>query len=68
MSTRFSSTRGWLSIAAIVLGAVLLAAIPVYMIFLALSRPESVNLPGTLVILTSVTGMGLVAAGAVLRD
>jgi hypothetical protein len=51
-----------------VLGAVLLAAIPVYMIFLALSRPESVNLPGTLVILTSVTGMGLVAAGAVLRD
>ena len=68
MSIRISSTRAILAIAAMVFGALLLAAIPLYLIFMALTGPESVDLPGTWVILTSVLGMGLVAVGAALRE
>jgi hypothetical protein len=68
VSTRISSTRAILAIAAMVFGALLLAAIPLYLIFMALTGPESVDLPGTWVILTSVLGMGLVAVGAALRE
>jgi hypothetical protein len=68
MSTRVSSTRALLALAAIVLGAVLLAAIPAYMVILALSGPGSASVPGTWVIITSVLGMGLVAVGAALRE
>lgn len=68
MSTRITSTRALLAIAAMVLGALLLAAIPLYLVFMALTGPESVDLPGTWVILTSVLGMGLVAVGAALRE
>ena len=68
MSTRISSTRAMLAIAALVLGALLLAAIPLFLVFMALTGPESVDLPGTWVILTSVLGMGLVAVGAALRE
>ena len=68
MSTRTSSTRAMLAIAAMVLGALLLAAIPLYLIFLAVTGPESASLPGTWVIITSVLGMGLVAVGAALRE
>jgi hypothetical protein len=51
-----------------VLGAVLLAAIPAYMVVLAVSGAGSASVPGTWVIITSVLGMGLVAGGAALRD
>ena len=68
MSTCISSTRAMLAIAALVLGALLLAAIPLYLVFMALTGPESVDLPGTWVILTSVLGLGLVAVGAALRE
>ena len=68
MSSRISSTRRMLAIASIVIGGVLLAAIPLYMVFLAVSGPESAHLPGTWVILTSVIGMGLVAVGSALSE
>ena len=68
MSTRISSTRAMLAIAAIVLGAVLLAAIPLYLVFLAVTGPEQASVPGTWVIISSVLGMGLVAVGAALRE
>ena len=66
MSTRISSTRALLAIAAMVLGAILLAAIPAYLVVVAFSGAGT-ELPGTWVIITSVAGMGLVAVGAALR-
>jgi hypothetical protein len=56
-----------LAIAAMVLGALLLVAVPLYLVFLGLTGPEQATLPGTWVIITSVLGMGLVAVGAALR-
>ena len=68
MTTRISSTRAMLATAAIVLGAVMLAAIPIYLVFLALTEANAASVPGTWVILMSVLGMGMVAVGAALGE
>jgi hypothetical protein len=62
------STRGTLSLGAFVLGAILLAVMPLVYLFLAFSGAENASIPGTFIILTSTGGMILVMMGAALRD
>jgi hypothetical protein len=57
-----------LSLGAFILGAALLAVMPLVYLFLALSGSRDTNLPGTLIILTSTGGMILVVIGAALRE
>jgi len=63
-----SATRRILSMAAIILGALLLLVMPLTLIFLAVTSKEDAQLPGTLVIVSATGGMMLLAIGAVLRD
>jgi len=57
-----------LALGAFVLGAALLAIMPLVYLFLAVSGARDTNLPGTLIILTSTGGMILVVIGAALRE
>ena len=61
------STRNTLSLALMVVGAALLALVPLLLVFLALSGAQNVDLPGTLVILSVVGGMALVVLGEAIR-
>jgi len=61
------STRRQLSIALIVLGALLLMIMPTILLFFSFAS-KSGHLPGTLVILSSAGGMAFILVGAALRD
>lgn len=62
-----NSTRNMLSLALIVVGALLLLIIPVTLLYFAVASVPNPHLPGTLVILSSVGGMALIGVGALLR-
>jgi hypothetical protein len=62
------STRRTLSLIAMVVGALLLLVMPAILFAYALSGNKDVELPGTLVILTSTGGIALIIVGAALRE
>ena len=62
------STRRMLAYLCMGLGALLLLVMPLTLLFFAVNSTKDPHLQGTLVILTSVGGMALLALGAVLRD
>ena len=62
------STRRLLSLIAMVLGALLLLVMPAILFGYAVSGNKDVELPGTLVILTSTGGIALIVIGAALRE
>ena len=62
------SMQATLSLAAFILGAAFLAVMPLVYLFLAFSGARNVDIPGTLIILTSTIGMILVVIGASLRE
>jgi hypothetical protein len=57
-----------LSLIVIVVGAILLLIVPVFLFVLALGGTKTFHLPGTVLILSVVSGMALVVIGAALRD
>jgi hypothetical protein len=50
------------------LGSLLLVLVPIYLVFLAFAGTTDVELHGTLVILSVVSGMALVVIGAATRE
>lgn len=62
-----SASNNTLSLALIAAGCILLALVPLLLVFLAISGATNVDLPGTLVILSVVGGMALVVLGAAVR-
>jgi hypothetical protein len=50
------------------LGSLLLVLVPIYLVFLAFAGTKDVELHGTLVILSVVSGMALVVIGAATRE
>ena len=62
------STRRLLSLVAIVVGVLLLLVMPAILFGYAVSGTKDVELPGTLVILTSTGGIALIVIGAALRE
>jgi hypothetical protein len=50
------------------MGALLMLSVPVAFVFLALTRATGTVIPGTLLILSAVAGMGLIGVGAALYD
>jgi len=62
------SSRRTLSLGLMIAGAVLLAAVPLMLVFLSFAGTRTLDLPGTIVILSATAGMALVVAGAALRD
>ena len=62
------STRRLLSLIAMVVGALLLLVMPAILFGYAVSGNKDVELPGTLVILTSTGGIALIVIGAALRE
>ena len=62
------STRRLLSLIAMVLGALLLLVMPAILFGYAVSGNKDVELPGTLVMLTSTGGIALIVIGAALRE
>ncbi len=52
----------------IVAGIILLAAVPLMLVFLSFAGTRTLDLPGTAVILSAVVGMALVVVGAAMRD
>ena len=62
------STRRMLSLIAMVVGALLLLVMPAILFAYAVSGTKDVELPGTLVILTSTGGIALIIIGAALRE
>jgi hypothetical protein len=62
------STRRLLSLIAMVVGALLLLVMPAILFGYAVSGNRDVELPGTLVILTSTLGIALIVIGAALRE
>ncbi len=65
--TPSDATRSIFSLACIVVGALLLLLVPLLLIVQAFLSVQDVELPGTLVILTVVGGMGLVVLGLAFR-
>jgi len=63
-----SSMRRTLSLVSIVVGALLLLIMPSILFYYAVTGNNDVELPGTLVILTTTGGMTLVILGFVLRE
>lgn len=63
-----SSTRRTLSLIAVVVGILLLLVMPMILLGYAVSGNKDVELPGTLVILTTTGGMTLIAMGFALRE
>ena len=61
------SSRNTLSLALIVAGGILLVLVPVIMVVLAFAGAKDVHIPGTLIILSVVSGMALVVLGAAVR-
>ncbi len=51
-----------------VVGAILLAAVPLTLVALSFAGTRMLELPGTAVILSAVAGMALVVIGAAMRD
>lgn len=62
------SSRNILSTIVIVVGALLLLVVPMLLFVLALGGTKTYHLPGTVLILSVVSGMALVVIGAALRD
>jgi hypothetical protein len=62
------SSRRPISIAIIVVGAVLLLLVPLYLLFNSMSGSTNAPLEGTWLIISVVSGMALVAVGAALGD
>ncbi|HEX8221237.1 MAG TPA: hypothetical protein VF914_18750 [Chloroflexia bacterium] len=62
------SSRRAITWAAVGVGAILLLLVPLYLVFNAVSGNARATVEGTWLILSVVTGMGLVAAGAALAD
>ena len=62
------SNRNLLSILVIVLGALLLLIVPLSLFVFALAQSKTFQIPGTLLILTVVSGMALIVIGAALHD
>jgi hypothetical protein len=50
------------------LGALLLLVVPVSLFVFALAQSKTFQIPGTLLILTVVSGMALIVIGAALHD
>ncbi len=63
-----STTGRALGLGLMGVGALLLLAVPVYLLALAFGGNTGAQLAGTWLILTVVAGMTLVALGATLRD
>lgn len=61
------SSRNALSLALIVAGGILLVLVPIIMVVLAFAGAKDVHIPGTLIILSVVSGMALVVLGAAVR-
>lgn len=57
-----------LSLVIMGVGALLLLIVPALMFVLALGQTKDFHLPGTLLILSVVSGMALVIVGAALHD
>jgi len=62
------SNRNLLSVLVIVLGALLLLIVPLSLFVFALAQSKTYQIPGTLLILTVVSGMALIVIGAALHD
>jgi len=62
------STRRLLSLALIIVGALLLLVMPLALFFFALSGNTQNHLPGTLVIVTATGGMVMLVLGFALRN
>ena len=62
------STRRMLSLISMVVGTLLLLVMPAILFGYAVSGNRDVELPGTLVILTSTGGIALIVIGAALRE
>jgi uncharacterized membrane protein len=60
--------RNILSLMVMGLGALLLLIVPLLLFVFALSQSKTFQLPGTLMILSVVSGMALVIIGAALHD
>jgi hypothetical protein len=60
--------RNILSLIAMALGALLLLIVPVLLFVFALAQSKTFQIPGTLLILSVVSGMALVIIGAALHD
>jgi hypothetical protein len=55
------------SLVCIALGVVLLAIMPMVLLFFAVTNTQNPHIPGTLVILSSAGGMALILIGAAMR-
>jgi hypothetical protein len=62
------SNRNPLSLAIMALGALLLLIVPMSLFVFALAQSKTFQIPGTLLILTVVSGMALIVIGAALHD
>ena len=62
-----SSSRRAISLGIIIAGIVLLAAVPLTLVVLSFAGTRTLDLPGTIVILSAVGGMALVVIGASMR-
>jgi len=62
------SNRNLLSVLVIALGALLLLFVPLSLFVFALAQSKTYQIPGTLLILTVVSGMALIVIGAALHD
>jgi hypothetical protein len=62
------SNRNTLSFIIMGVGALLLLIIPAFLFVLALGQTKTFHLPGTILILSVVSGMALVIIGAALHD
>ncbi|MEO6457600.1 MAG: hypothetical protein ABIO92_04920 [Chloroflexia bacterium] len=63
-----SSSRRKLSLALMLIGALLMLSMPAAFVVLAFARATDTVIPGTLLILSATAGMGLVGLGAALYD
>ena len=62
------SNRNLLSLLVMGLGALLLLIVPLVLFVLAVGQTKTFQIPGTLLILSVVSGMALIIIGAALHD
>ena len=62
------STRRTLSNIIMALGALVMMVMPAILFVASLSADKAVDLPGTLVLISSAGGMALIVIGAMLRE
>lgn len=62
------SSRRKLSLALMLIGALLMLSMPAAFVVLAFANATDTVIPGTLLILSATAGMGLVGLGAALYD